>query len=191
MQATGIPVATSGPASSPWETEVPWTSGDTMTLGGRSPGRPASRLRATVDPRGAFVAIAGILLAAACFLPYYKVAPLGASTSVSYTVIAHQFGAWRVAILAVAVLCVPVGIVDSALRVGMTGAVAALITMRLLALAQLGLWIVALLDKTSHGVIPALAAPGSYTTKVTWVAIAALAFAAVALASSLASLGRR
>ncbi len=191
MQATGIPVATSGPASSPWETEAPWAKGDTMTVGGHHPGRPAGRLRATVDPRGAFVAIGGLLLVAACFLPYYKVSGPGGSASVSYTVIAHQFGAWRVAILAVAVLCVLVGLLNSALRVGVTGAVAVFITMRLLAVAQLGLWVAALLDKQSHGVIPAVAPPGSYTTKLTWVAIAAVAISVIALAGSLASLGRR
>jgi len=144
-----------------------------------------------VDPRGAFVAIAGVLLVAACFLAYYKVAQVGAPTPDSYTVLAHQFGAWRVAILVVAVLGVLVGSLNSALRVGMTGAVAVFITMRLLALAQLGLWIAALLDKTSHGVIPASAAPGSYTTTVTWVAYAALALSGIALAGSLSSLGRR
>jgi hypothetical protein len=190
MHATGLTATASGPTSSPWEIEAPWASGDSE----RPPvdrAHTESRLRATVDPRGAFVAVTSLLLVAACFLPYYKVSAAGTSGSVTFTVIAHHFGAWRLAILALAGICVLAGIINSTLRVGMSGAVAVLLAMRLLALGQLALWIVALVDKSSKDVIPVLAAPGSFTTKVTWVAFAAVALAVVALSGSLASIGRR
>ena len=134
-----------------------------------------------------FVAVASLLLVGACFLPYYRLySPRGVLT-VSFTVIDHSFGQWRLAIVVVSALCVVIGIVNSALRVGMSGAVTVFFAMRVLVLCQLGLWIAALVDRTWHGGALATGA----TIKLTWVAYAAVVLAVVALGGASASIGKR
>jgi|GEM_PF-4398589 len=186
MRATGVPEAKHSASSSPWEAESPWAGTDDLGVGGRTR-RSSGVLRATVDPRGAFVAGLSLVLVGACFLPYYKVSVAGTVVA-KFTVIDHAFGSWRVAILAVSGLCVVIGILNSALRVGKRGAVTVFFTMRVLVLCQLGLWIAAMVDRTWHGlVVP----PGITSTSLTWVAIVAVAVAVGALGGSVAAMGTR
>ena len=192
VPATGIPETRPRPSASPWASEDPWRDADRVTFGSRRPIR-STGLRATVDPRGAFVAVLSLLLVAACFLPYYRVTVIrgsGSSASTTFTVMAHAFGTWRLCFVVVAGLCVITGIVNSALRVGHSGAVAVFFVMRILVVGQLGLWIAAAADRSSK---LALGVPAGVvtTTTVTWLAIVAIGLALGAVGGSLASIGRR
>lgn len=186
VAVAGLPQTRHGANASPWESESPYSSSHQNQPTARSTAS-TSVLKATVDPRGAFVAVASLLLVGACFLPYYRLySPRGVLT-VSFTVIDHSFGQWRLAIVVVSALCVVIGIVNSALRVGMSGAVTVFFAIRVLVLCQLGLWIAALVDRTWHGGALATGA----TIKLTWVAYAAVVLAVVALGGALASIGKR
>jgi hypothetical protein len=149
---------------------------------------PASgRHRQSVDARGIFVATTSALLVAACFLPYYTVTG-GTALQTTYTVIAHQFGEWRLALLGVAVVTVVVGIANSILRVGQRGAVGVFFTLRFLVIIQLALWIAVIFV---HHFVYVTSIPSALEVSVTvsWVAYAGAAVALVGVAGSVSSMG--
>jgi hypothetical protein len=141
--------------------------------------------------------VLSLLLLLGCVLPYYRVGSgaaggAGAAGSHAYTVVASAFGSWRAAIPAVAALTVAIGAANSVLRVGSRGAVSVFVALRLLAFVQLGLWILAAVDRHAYGVaFQAHGALGVPAVTVTWVAWAGIAAAAAALAGSFASMGRK
>jgi hypothetical protein len=177
-----------GPPGSDWGRGDYWSGQGTAISGVRLSGGPSSRgLRRSVDPRGAFVAVLCLLLLMACYLPYYRVAVPGSTTDVgshTFTVMAGTFGAWRVAIPSIAALSVIFGIVNSILRAGSRGAVGTFVVMRLLVLADIGLWALAAVYHHDQGPLASL------PTSVTWVSWAAVVVAVMALLGSLASMGK-
>jgi len=181
----------SGTPTPPGHTARPWgdadfSEGSPLIVSQQS--TSSGVLKAKVDPRGGFAAVLSLLLVGACFLPYYMFTPSAVNLPVTNaTVLDHAFGPWRIAILVVAVLCVLVGIVNSVLRVGVRGAVGVFFALRVLALAQLALWVVALIDRSWSGVVPL--APGA-SVSVTWVAYVAVLVAFATLGGSVASLGK-
>lgn len=154
------------------------------------------RLPQAFDPRGIFVGAASLLLVVACALPYYHVISAGRSglqTANDYTVLESAFGRWRLALPAVGVLAILVGVLNSFLRAGATGAVGVFVALRLVALVQLGLWILVTVDRkvaVAHAAIPALVpAPGTTPViAVTWLAWPAIGVAAAALVGSFAAM---
>ena len=145
-----------------------------------------------MDERGVFVAVFSTLLLVACSLPYYRVTAIGGvplTEPRTFTVVDAVFGGWRVALLLVAVATVLLGVGTSLLRVGSRGAVGVLSLLRFAALVQLPLWVLVAVDRQVQGTSPDAQALGaSPTVALTWVAWAAMAAAAVALAGSFASM---
>jgi len=139
----------------------------------------------TFDPRGLFVAVMSALLLGACFLPYYRVLLTVGTGSITaeYKVVDNLYGSWREVLPAIAALCILIGLVNTALRVNRKGAVTAYFTLRVVAVAQLGLWIFVFVDRTSKARVPLDA---TVHTTVTWVGYAAIAVAAIALAATFA-----
>lgn len=152
---------------------------------------PAAPKRA-LDQRGAFVAAFSAFLLVACFLPYYRVATVGGiplNQPRTFTVIDSVFGGWRIALAMVAVVALGLGTTNSILRVGSRGAVGILSLLRFVALIQLGLWILVMVDRQVESTGPVGASLGANpTVALTWVAWAAVAAAAVALAGSFATM---
>jgi hypothetical protein len=173
-----------------------WTSMSATTTLRRSAGgsRPGAGLRRAVDRRGAFVTVCSLLLLLGCTLPYYRVTATGSgvlSSPLLYKVVDSAFGSWRAGIPVLAIAAALVGIVNSLLRVGAPGAVGVLAALRLMALGQLGLWVLVAVAHTPGNTTFGVGALGtSPTVSVTWVAWAAVATAAAALAGSFASMGR-
>jgi hypothetical protein len=174
-----------GPASAP-RSAGPWGNasfaGDPMQGLGRQ--GSSLRFKARVDLRGAFAAILSLLLVAGCFVPFYSVHVANSKAVTTLTVLDNAYPEWRVVILIVSVLCVLVGLGNSVLRVGTSGAVPVFVALRVLVIAQLGLWVYAFVARVPHHASPAL------SFAVTWEAYAAMAAAFIALAGSLASIGR-
>lgn len=180
-----------GAAAGAWGDDY-WTSESTFASRRRVPSsRPDKGFHRAVDPRGAFVAVFCLLILLACVLPYYRAVGPGGVVAVggpTLRVASAAFGSWRAVLPAIAVVTAAFGVADSVLRVGSRGAVGVLAALRLLALAQLGLWI---LVAFFHPVpVASRAAVGAEVT-VTWVAWAAIAAAAIALAGSFASMSRQ
>lgn len=148
--------------------------------------------RRPVDQRGAFVAAFSAFLLVACFLPYYRVLAIAGVTLVkpaTFTAVDAVFGGWRVVLPLLAVAAVLLGVTTSVLRVGSRGAVGALAVLRLATLVQLVLWVLVAVDRTVEGTGAAARALGADPAiALTWVALAAIAAAAVALAGSFASM---
>jgi len=195
------PVITRGPVGGTrdlqWRTAIRRPV-DTVIRDRRSVGDP---VRQIFDPRGVFVAAASLLLLGACALPYYHVVSAGDSglrASHDYTVVRNAFGSWRVALPAVGALAIVVGVVNSMLRAGATGAVSVFVALRLAALAQFGLWIVVALDRqvvVAQVASPATSSPPPVpaggttpTIGVTWLAWIAIGIAFTALAGSFAAM---
>jgi hypothetical protein len=132
-----------------------------------------------------FVAAVGLVLVAACFMPYYTVSGAAAGVSTTHTVLDHTLGTWRLSILAVAALTVAVGVANSILRVGQPGAVGVFFLLRFAVLVQLGLWVAVIFLHHFSG-----ASTTGTTVTVGWVAYSAAAVALVGLAGSLASMGK-
>ena len=185
--ASTAPSAASRPGRA-WGTDY-WT--EDATFAGRH--RPAdsklAEFRGALDWRGAFVAIFSVVLLVACTLPYYRVTfnVAGAVPVVrSYAVVDSAFGSWRAVIPAVAVVTIVCGVVNSFLRVGSRGAVSVFVGLRLLAFVQLGLWILAAVER--H--VPSLdgTAGAALSVSVTWTAWGGIAAAAIALVGSFAAI---
>ena len=128
----------------------------------------------------------------ACLLPYYRVIPAGSAglaSPVHYQVVAGAFGSWRAVLPAVAGAGVVIGVANWLMRATTRGAVLVFVTLRLLTLAQLGLWVLVAIDRMTtrglkadiHGTLI------SPSVTVTWVAWAAIAVAVAAMAGSFAS----
>jgi hypothetical protein len=170
-----------------------WTAEEIAASQRRSASRrPPTGFRRPVDPRGAFVAALSVLLLVACLLPYYRVIPAGSAglaSPVHYQVVAGAFGAWRAVLPAVAGAGVVIGVANWLMRATTRGAVLVFVTLRLLTLAQLGLWVLVAIDRMTtrglkaeiHGTLV------SPSVTVTWVAWAAIAVAVAAMAGSFAS----
>lgn len=173
-----------------WGTD-PYRDQDALLVGSRRRAQSADRsaLLARLDPRGIFVAVVSALLLPACALTYYNVpgvTRLGKKVTPTYTVIAHAFGSWRVLLPVLAGLAIVVGIVNAFMQVAAPGAVTVFVALRLVVIAQLGLWVLAAVQRTPHG---AAFGSGGIVT-VTWVAWAAIGIAAVAVLGSFASMGK-
>ncbi len=170
-----------------------WADDDMVAVRrrGLSSTAPAAPRRA-FDQRGPFVAACSALLLVACFLPYYRVATLAGvplPQPRTFTVVDSVFGGWRAALPLVAVVALGLGVTNSLLRVGSRGAVGILSLLRFVALIQLGLWILVMVERHVVGTGPVAASLGAKpTVALTWVAWAAVAAAAVALAGSFASM---
>lgn len=138
------------------------------------------------------MAVFSAFLLVACFLPYYRVAAIGGvplSQPRTFTVIDSVFGGWRVAVPIVAVVALGLGTTNSILRVGSRGAVGLLSLLRFVALIQLGLWVLVMVDRQVASTGSVGASLGAKPTiALTWVAWAAVAAAAVALAGSFATM---
>lgn len=148
--------------------------------------------RRAVDQRGAFVALFSGFLLVACFLPYYRVIAIGGVTlakPATFTAIDAVFGGWRVVLPLAAAATVLLGVTTSVLRVGSRGAASVLTVLRLVALVQLVLWVLVAVDRQVQGTSPAARALGADPAiALTWVALATIAGAAIALAGSFASM---
>jgi hypothetical protein len=173
---------TSAPAS-PWRDPV-WAMHDAARTGQvHETNRPIS----ITDPRGLTVALLSALLIGACFLPYYRLSlTVGAGTLVfHYKVVDHLFGSWRVFVLpGVAVLCIVLGLFNTAIKPGPRRAVIVFFALRIAVLAQLGLWVFVCVDRTSTVQVPAGAA---VTTAVTWVGYVAIGVALAAVGATFAT----
>lgn len=180
--ATGAPAPT-GASASPWSAaDYRW---EDSTFAGRQRRASAGRMQRTADARGAFVVVVSLLLVAACFVPYYNVSRTF-NGSLHMTVANHALGQWRVAIPAVCILTALVGVVNSILRVGQTGAVAVFFVLRLLVFAQLGAWVVPIVLKK----IPTSVTPHPPTLTFGWAAYVCIGVALIAVFGSFASIGK-
>lgn len=138
------------------------------------------------------MALFSVFLLVACFLPYYRVTAIGGvalSEPRTFTVVDAVFGGWRIVLPVMAVATLVLGITNSVLRVGSHGAAGIVSLMRLLALIQLGLWVLVAVERRVSGTGPVAASLGANpAVALTWVALATIAAAAVALAGSFATM---
>jgi hypothetical protein len=138
------------------------------------------------------VALFSAFLLVACFLPYYRVLAIAGVTlskPATFTAVDAVFGGWRVVLPLVAVALGVLGVTTSILRVGSRGAVSVLAVLRFAALVQLALWVLVAVDRRVEGTGPTARALGADPAiALTWVALAAIAAAAIALAGSFASM---
>jgi hypothetical protein len=170
-----------------------WADDDMVAVRrrGLTTGAPAAPKRA-LDQRGAFVAVFSAFLLIACFIPYYRVGSIAGiplNQPRSFTVVDSVFGGWRIVLPMVAVVALGLGTTNSVLRVGSRGAVGILSLLRFVALIQLGLWILVMVDRQVASSGPVGASLGANPTiALTWVAWAAVAAAVVGLAGSFATM---
>jgi hypothetical protein len=196
------PIAPVGPAtrlgpvgSSPGRGGWAGDGYEDLSAARRSGQRSEHALRAPVDARGVFVSLASAVVLVATFLPWYTVTPqhgaagrVLASLTGQLTILDHGFGGWRFAIPAIALVAVAAGIVDALIRAGQRFALLSFVVVRVLVLAQLGLVIGAMVDRTPKGLD--VGSTVRLFVDVRWPVWGALAAAVVALGGSLAASGR-
>lgn len=144
-----------------------------------------------MDPRGIFISFASLIALALMFLPVYSftlVDPAGHPLSTSLTMFDHGYGGWRFILAAVLALSVVVGVVNSILKVGDTGAVFVFVVLRLLCLTQLAMIVASIVIKTPRSVL----IPHGFTSSVSllWPIWAMLAAGVVAMGGALAAQGK-
>jgi hypothetical protein len=190
---TGL-AGTSAGASDAWSSpEYRWEDAAfTNRPGGKGRAQSSRGIRRSVDPRGAFVVLVSLVLVAACFGPYYTVPGgiLGSAHSQTFAVISGTFGSWRIVIPGVCVLTAAIGILNSILRVGQRGSVLVFFLMRVMVFCQLAVWLAPIFVHHYVGTVPHSATLPDATVGVGWYGYSCGAVAFVAIAGSMATMGK-